>query len=231
LTTQRDQLMSKVRELELKIKRLEEMINQLQSDVFMKLKKDRELVALEHRVSTLSSLVEKLKHERDELENKIRSWRNLLLRLVKGELIVLKPVRTLTKDNVVKGISAFNIKRDDFVYVRDLSVIDLDAVNMLSKIGVKCIVGKRAPPHVASALEEHGIPFISEDELSVVWLDDLPLANRDELNNLAEELRSRLMSQVRLRELSKLKELFDKYREERIKEFRKSRFSHEALSQ
>ena len=154
----------------------------------------------------------------------------MIYKLVRGEIIVLKPIKNLTKDDVLKGISLMNISKDDAVYVKDLSTADITAIKKLSQIKIKCIIGKSEPPlHVKHLLKKYAIPFINQNELEIVWIDDLPFADLQLLNRISREIKERLTHIIEEEERARIQELFMKYRKERIEELKRSQSHLEEL--
>ncbi len=230
LISQRDQLLTKIKELENKIRELEDVIRFLQSEIAIKLRKEREIVSLKSRITSLKTSIDKLSREKNELEKKINNWKKVIYKLVRGEIIVLKPIKNLTKDDVLKGISLMNISKDDAVYVKDLSTADTTAIKKLSQIKIKCIIGKSEPPlHVKHLLKKYAIPFINQNELEIVWIDDLPFADLQLLNRISREIKERLTHIIEEEERARIQELFMKYRKERIEELKRSQSHLEEL--
>ncbi|RLE48237.1 MAG: hypothetical protein DRJ18_02340 [Candidatus Methanomethylicota archaeon] len=228
LLAQREQLASRIEELEKKVRELERTIELLQVEMTMKIKKEREVAALESRISQLTSMLNEVGRKRDELERKLSEWRGAFNKLLRGELIPLKPFRNLSKDDALKSLKCLNVRKGDAIYVHDLSLADPEAVKELSKIGVKCIVGSRRPPaHVLNLLEENVIPFISADEVELTWIDEHPLADRILLDKLASEIKAKLMRMAEDRETSRIKSLFEEYRRERLESLKDLDFALE----
>ncbi|RLE52050.1 MAG: hypothetical protein DRJ20_00920, partial [Candidatus Methanomethylicota archaeon] len=210
LLAQRDQLTSRIEDLERKVWELERTIESLQVEMTMKIKKEREIAALESRINKLTSMLSSVSRERDELGRKLREWKQIFIKLLRGELIALKPFKNLTKDDAFKSLKIHNVQKGDAIYVHDLSFADLEVVKELSRIGVKCIVGCRSPPpHVLDVLEENVIPFILGEEVKLVWIDEHPLADKKLLEDLAGELKNRLMRIAEEREESRIRALFE----------------------
>lgn len=218
LMSQREQLISRIEQLNRRIKELEGIVESLRSEISIEIRRQREIANLESRVNQLTRLVNSLKADRERLMNKLELWREFFTKFLSGFFAPLKPIKNLTRDDVVRSIRLYGIGRNDMVYVHDPSVADEEAVEKLAMIKVKCIVSDVIPPnHILELFEEHVIPFILGRDVELTWIDGFPVARRDLIEALSDKIRKELLQRSEEKELHRLRALFNEYRRERTR--------------
>ncbi|MEM2136653.1 MAG: DUF460 domain-containing protein [Candidatus Methanomethylicia archaeon] len=226
LISQRDELMVKVNDLKNEIDRLNNIVASLSSEVSYKLKRDREISNMESRLNEMQSLYSSLRSDYESLKDKVKCWNDFMLKIVRGEITVLKPIKNLTFDDVNNSIRQYNIVKGDVVFVYDLSICDEEALKKLLNIGCVAIVSSSSPSkHVGTLLEDNGIPFIEASMVSLKFFDDYPYVNSDVLRSILDKVSRELREKLDLKRREQFKRLFDEYRSMRLKELEKFDFS------
>lgn len=182
------------------------------------LRKENALVALEERVRELSKEVASLRKENEELRDKLRSWREVALKVAEGELLCLKVMDVLTPSRLL----TFSIRIKEganIIAVKELTTLNETLMDRLIKSGIKAII---VLTHIAKDIEEllaeNMIAVIRVKELKYEDMDGYLLVSRETLDR-ALRAKTELMElrrEARLRE--QLKEVIYKYRERRVKE-------------
>jgi len=228
LLLQRDNLLEKISFLEGEIEKLRKNMLMLQDEAKFKLRRDREISSLESRVRDLQLLVSSLEGELSNLNLKMKDWRNFFVKFLRGDLLVLKPVKNLSSDDVNSAVKKYKISRGDSIYISDLSIADYEAIKRLSKLGVKCIVSSiNPPPHILDLFDEFMIPLISGDMININFWDDFPYVDRDRFESLVASVLEKLKQKKELEEERRLRMLFEEYKKSRIKELKDVNFSRQ----
>ena len=220
LKTQRDQLVMEVEKLKSEIDRLNSLVNSLSSELNYKIKRDREVAALESRLNELQSAYLSMKSEYESLKAKIDGWIKIFLKVLRGEIVFLKPIKNLTLDDVCNSIEYYNIRRGDVVFISDFSVFDVDSLKKLSSIGCAGIVGFSPPEHVCDAFDDFELPFIDASSIKLEFFDGYPYVEANVLSEALNNAREKLFERSSLKRRERLKKLFDEYRTMRLKELK-----------
>jgi len=220
LKIQRDQLVMEVEKLKSEIDRLNSLVNSLSSELNYKIKRDREVAALESRLNELQSAYISMKFEYESLKAKIDGWMKIFLKVLRGEIVFLKPIKNLTLDDVCNSIESYSIRRGDVVFISDFSVFDVDSLKKLSSIGCAGIVGFSPPKHVCDAFDDFELPFIDASSIKLEFFDGYPYVEASVLSEALNNAREKLFERSSLKRRERLKKLFDEYRTMRLKELK-----------
>jgi len=220
LKLQRDQLAMEVEKLKSEIDKLNSLINSLNSELNYKIKRDREVASLESRLSELQLAYQSIKSECESLKAKVDGWTKMFLKILRGEIVFLKPIKNLTLDNVRSSIESYNIRRGDVVFISDFNVFDVDSLKKLSSVGCAGIVGFSPPKHVCEAFDDFEIPFIDASSIKLEFFEGYPYVEANLLSNALNSARESLLERSSLKRRERLKKLFDEYRSMRLKELK-----------
>ena len=92
----------------------------------------------------------------------------------KGELILLKPIETFTKEGLENSFKLYEIKPKDNVILLDASGGGATTVEMLAKRGVRTIVTRTSMAHHArETFMKHEIPIVP-DKIEIKWIEVTP---------------------------------------------------------
>jgi predicted RNase H-like nuclease (RuvC/YqgF family) len=202
---------NEVLSLRLKIKDLEDEIERIKSEEYVKIRRDREVEALRSRVEELSKCLIAQSSNIDKLRRDIEDAKKGIIALVKGEIVPVKILHTVQQSSIKEAQNTVGIKRFDVLYVQDPSSYSIEAIKELAKINVLGIISKNPPSHLVEVFEENGIPIMNYDEANVIWILENPFINVNTLNKI-REMKDRLNEKIKSIRRAQLEKLISEYR-------------------
>jgi len=209
--TLNEELRLQIKVLKQQISTLQQKISETKSEQITQIQREREYQRLREEINILkkrhSSTLTHLKEYKQRF-NKLKRVRQLES---KGEMILLKPIETFTKDGLEKAFKLYEIKPKDSVILLDASGGGATTAEMLVKRGVKAAVTCTPMAHHArETLTKYEIPIIPTDNIEIEWIEGYPYTKASNLQKTIEELRKA----ERDKTLEKLKTIVEEYREE-----------------
>lgn len=199
---ERDHLLNKVKELESKIEELEEELKLRKAEV-----KSLDKGEIDRRISSYISEISKLRLELEKEKNEKQVLSSYLTLLATGEFMAFK--RT---SNLKEAITSQN------VILRKIHNIDEEVRKILLKSPPKFIILQEPP---SNEILDFDIPIIMLNELKYFEHGDVIIIDSTSFKNALEVAKKRLEDRQKER-AKKIKNLFDEYKLERIKELRKA---------
>lgn len=225
LSMQRDELLTKINRLKAEIERLNIVLNNLRDEVNIKIKRDREISLLESRLNEIQTLYSVVKSECEFLKTKINEWNEFLLKVVRGEIVIMKPIKNLTLDDVNNSISKYNIGKGDIVFVHDANIINIEALKKLANLGCNGIVVFSPSNSLYDITDELEIPLIEASTIQLKFFENYPYTELNILKSILDKLRSELRERAYSKRMEKFKKIFNEYKAMRLKELEKFNFT------
>jgi len=212
--TLNEELRLQIEALRQEISALQQKIEETKSEQMAQIQREREyqrildeIDVLKGRLSSTLSQLEEYKQRFDTLK-RVRELES------KGELILLKPIETFTKEGLENAFKLYEIKPKDSVILLDASGGGATTADTLAKRGIRIIVTRTSMAHHAlETFTKYDIPIVPADKIEIEWIEGYPYAQASNLQKAVEELRKADKD----RALEKLETIVKEYRKEREK--------------
>ena len=144
---------------------------------------DRELQQLRSEILRLHHQVAQKKSQNRILEEKLASIQAFKKLEARGEVILLKPIETFTREGITRAAQLYSLQYKDAVILLDASGGGTSTSKELLKHGIETVVTATAMSHQAEeTFDKFGVPVISASELQVEWISGYPYARSDKLS-------------------------------------------------
>jgi predicted RNase H-like nuclease (RuvC/YqgF family) len=169
---------------------LENKVKSLLSEREAALRRDREIVNLEFRLTELTKILEEARVSQRALEAVVASLIEALRKLSTGRVIAVRAVDDLSRSTIEKLFSEQN-SRAEVLFVRNPNNWDAEGLAQLRGYGVQGIIVHGEAPVVPPAFEDHEIAVIGGGGVGVQEIPtaDTVLVNTDALRLIREKVR------------------------------------------
>ncbi len=212
-------LMQVNRQLNERTKELEEAVLELKSTLeternreAMEIRRDRKFQVLQRENKTLRRELQETNSKLQKLEQSRESTFETE-ETSSGEMLLLKPLESFTKEGIEKTFRLFGLKTGDIVFSMDSSGGGVSTSNELVKRGVRAVVSQTNMAHQASEiLEENQIPVLSEKDIRFLWVDGKPFVRKDEFERALALRKRRMKAEAAV----SVEELLAEYKRDRL---------------
>lgn len=210
--TLNEELRLQIEALKQEISTLQQKIEETKSEQMTRIQREREYQRLLDEINVLKERLSSTLSQLEEYKQRFDTLKRVRELESKGELILLKPIETFTKEGLENAFKLYEIKPKDSVILLDASGGGATTAEMLAKRGVRIIVTRTSMAHHArEALTKHEIPIVPADKIEIGWIEGYPYAQASNLQKAVEELRKA----ERDKTLEKLETIVEEYRKER----------------
>lgn len=144
---------------------------------------DREFQQLHSEILRLHHQVAQKQSQNRILEEKLESIQAFKKLEARGDVILLKPIETFTREGITRAAQLYSLQHKDIVILLDASGGGASTSKELLKHGIETVVTATAMSHQAEeTFETFGVPVISASELQVDWISGYPYARSDILS-------------------------------------------------
>ncbi|MDI9619798.1 MAG: DUF460 domain-containing protein [Candidatus Nezhaarchaeota archaeon] len=177
---------------------------------------------LRSRLELSMKIAGDLKRRVEDLDLTVQQLRKLVKRIVRGEVILVKEVRSITKKSVEEAVKYCDLRKRDLLLVRDPSSSNSEGLQCLLSMEPEAIITTitKMPPEVRSKLLESFIPLFDIEEVKVEQAADFLYVESD-FRRVVDEYRKRLLLESDRKIEEKVIEIIERYREERVKQLEK----------
>jgi predicted RNase H-like nuclease (RuvC/YqgF family) len=200
---ERDALLLKIKDLESKINELEEKLLLAKREI----KQAPNDYELDRRLKSLTDEINKLRYELEKERDEKKDIINNMISLANGNAIIIRKFSTL-KEAIDSKINRFVIKK--------VGEINEELKNKLLKSPPEFIITQE----VSNILFDFNVPIIYLNEINFKDYNDFIIIERKLFEEILENSKKRLEEKNK-EKTKKLISLFEEYRKERIKEFKK----------
>jgi predicted RNase H-like nuclease (RuvC/YqgF family) len=237
----------RIRILDGTVKRLKEVVRELQEDAR---KKDHEIIRLQSRMkrirsredqkmrkdveiakreAIITSLKKRLRREErttQKLRKRIEKIRVLEEVPVDEKMIPVRILSTLTREGVKTLSDELGIREGDILYVPRIDVWGKSAARDLAQTGIDALVARtpestRIDPQLVAIFRESDVPLVSSESAGVVMKGNMAYADRDRLDEAIRSWEEEQKEYDREKKEKLLVDIFKEYRTERGKEMKK----------
>ncbi|NPE30375.1 DUF460 domain-containing protein [Methanococcoides sp. SA1] len=193
--------------LEVKLKKVKEKDR-------LKVLKDKELEIRDHKISVLKKDLRRAKSSLKKAHYSINKLKQIRKLEFKGEGIPVKIISSFNRDAILDAEDRFGIKKEDVVFLEDVSGGSTVTASMLVAMGLKAVIVTGDVTYAADEVFFKGdLPLLQDVPLQRI--DDLaiidPKVLQEALDKWAEQAEVRRQEEKE----KKLKHLVDEYRSER----------------
>jgi len=212
------ELQHKVSELEKELLAIQRKLIRIVREREAKVLRDRKVMILSETIESLRKRLASLEAENSELREKLRTWKLITRKALKGEIEELINIPSLTPSR----ISSVGELKDKIIYVASASSSDFRVAETLSRLNVKAVVIREPLPlHIKEAIEEAGIPVVEGKDIDVTVLDGCVFANKPMLEEIINRELRRIDIEREKRFEMTFERIIEEYRIGRIKELRR----------
>jgi hypothetical protein len=210
--TLNEELRLQIEALKQETSTLKQKIEETKSEQMTRIQQEREYQRLLDEINVLKERLSSTLSELEEYKQRFDTLKRVRELESKGELILLKPIETFTKEGLENAFKLYEIKPKDTVILLDASGGGATTAEMLARRGVEIIVTRTSMAHHArETFTKHEIPIVPADKIEIEWIEGYPYAQASDLQKAVEELRRT----ERDRAFEKLETIVEEYRKER----------------
>ncbi len=209
LTRERELLKENLKKLQSRVEELECIIEDRMRSFSREIETNREIEILKERLRQLSCYVNDLEHKMQEQSKVIGLVNTILLKLLRGEAIIMRRVKNLLRTSLQKALT--DVNRDNpAIYVDNLGVLNGDVLELI-RDGKVILVTSACGDF--SSLENLGVGVVSCIEPLYVMDDVVVLDSHiiDQINQVRKRIEERRRKSEDLT-LEKLISIIDEYR-------------------
>jgi len=221
LEESRLRLFNQLREKEAMVEELEEKLMKLSLKVQEPSQEDE---TIKRRLEVSIKTVSELRSKVEDLERALEALKCLIKKVAKGDVVIVKEVRTITKRSVEEATKYEVLSGGEIVLIQDPSSSNVEGFYQLLKVQPQAIITStsKVPEEVRGLLEENCIPLIDVEEVKIERVLDF-LYTSSAIKDLIRTRRDELLSKRDRSLRKKFMEMLQRYREERARELVKER--------
>ena len=213
-------LLKQLKEKEARIAELEEALLKAS----LRLPHTAQDEAVKRRLEASAKTVSELKARIEVMEKELEELKYLVRELAKSNVVIVKEIRSITKRAVEEAVKYEVLRKGEIVLVQDPSSSNVEGIASLINMQPEAIITKidKMPKEALKAIKENCIPLIDVEEVKVEKASEFLYVS----STIKELIRARKEELLAERDRSlkeKLKDILQKYREERAKELEKLR--------
>lgn len=183
LKTSNKILIDNTAELEKKIANLTEALEYEKQNTLEAITIDRELQHLRSEITRLHQKVSKGQNRIRILEEQLEVIQIFKELETQGDVILLKPIETFTREGIQKAAQLYSLQHKDAVILLDASGGGISTTTELLKYGINTVVTNTAMSHQAEEIfEKFGVPVLTSNELQVEWISGYPYVRSEKLS-------------------------------------------------
>jgi len=208
-------LKHEIESLKRQIENLQHRIADMKDEQILQIRREREYQNLLDEIRTLK---DKLSEAYEQLES-YKERLNMLHRVreleSKGEMILLKPIETFTREGIDKALKLYEIKPKDSVILLDGSGGGRSTAEILARKGVRAVITCTRMAHQAvETFKRYGIPIIPSSMIKIIWVEGFPYIESAELEKAITALERREAEQA----FKSIEKIIEEHRRNIIKE-------------
>ena len=209
-------LEDEVRNYQAEISKLQSKVDKLHYEYTKKILQKRELAS---KIETIKRLQEKFSSERAkrcELEQKLRSKKDIKALEISENVVPVKIIESFTKEGIREACDRWKIKGEDVVLLKNSEGGGSQTALMITNLGVRAVItmDKISDP-AENIFEENLVPLIPAGSIEMNIMPDFAIVNSKTLETEIEKWTEYIKNQRKKEDKKKLLELVDEYRAQR----------------
>ncbi|MEM0240755.1 MAG: DUF460 domain-containing protein [Candidatus Nezhaarchaeales archaeon] len=216
LEESRLRLLNQLREREAIIEKLEEKLMKVPPKVQEPSQEDE---AVKRRLELSMKTIGELRSKVENLEKALEALKNLVKKIAKGDVVIIKEIRAITKRSIEEAVKHDVLSEGEIVLIQDPSSSNIEGFHQLLKVRPEAIIVSinKIPEEIRGLLEENCIPLIDVEEVKIERVLDF-LYTSSTIKDLIKIKRDDLLSKKDRNLRKKFMEMLQRYREERARE-------------
>jgi len=213
-------LLKQLKEKEAKIEELEEELIR----AYLKSPHTTQDEAIERRLEASAKTISELRTKIEIMERELEGLKHLVKELAQGVVVIIKEIRSITKRSVEEAVKYGVLRKGEIVLVHDPSSSNVEGVELLINMRPEAIITKidKMPKEALEIIKENCIPVIDVEEVKVEKASDF-LYTSSTIKEMIKTKKEELLAERNRSLKERLKDILQKYREERARELEKSR--------
>lgn len=218
LEKEKAQLKEKLSEARKEILDLKKKLELYHRQTNIQVKAIREIQTLAEEVRRLSEELKKYEQENLNLKQEIANLKIMIVEVAKQNYKIAIPITTLTTTSISKAEREYGqIEKNSVIYVLNPTFTQKEAILKLVEANVLSILTENPTEEFTKAVEEHGIPVISIDNVRehiIIPFDNIVLYSQN-LVKIVKEKKKELEEKLKAKKKVELEDLIMRYRMER----------------
>ncbi len=196
------------------LEKAESLAARLRRKEDMEIRREREYQQLRNEMAFLRQQVANYEREVREYRERLDSLKRFQELQSLGEVILLKPIDSFTKDGVEKAAGKYQISPGDSVFLYDASGGGTSTARLLASKGVTHVIIRTAMAHQAhDTFKMFGIHVLKDSEVAIHWIEGYPFVMRVDLLASAKAKKEEEVTQNR----RALDQIVSDYQRERLR--------------
>jgi len=213
-------LLKQLKEKEAKIEELEEELIR----AYLKSPHTTQDEAIKRRLEASAKTISELRTKIEIMERELEGLKHLVRELAQGVVVIIKEIRSITRRSVEEAVKYDVLKKGEIVLVHDPSSSTVEGVELLINMRPEAIITKidKMPKEALEVIKENCIPVIDIEEVKVEKASDF-LYTSSTIKEIIKAKKEELLAKRDQSLKERLKDILQRYREERARELEKSR--------
>ena len=195
---------------------LEKRIEKLHYDYSKDILSKKELSA---KISIIKGLHEKYNEEkkrREELEENLRSIKNVRVQELSKKAVPVKIIESFTKEGIRAACDYWKIKKGDVVLLSSSEGGGSQTASLLIKTGMGAVIVMDKMSHPAEEeFEKNNVPVLDASKINMKMIGEFAVIDRDILKEEIVNWNVKIKEKRKIEEERKLLEVIDEYRAQR----------------
>jgi len=218
LEKEKAQLKEKLSEAHKEILDLKKKLELYHRQTNIQVRAIREIQTLTEEVRRLSEELKKYEQENLKLKQEIADLKTMIVEVAKQNYKIAIPITTLTTTSVSKAEREYGqIEKNSIIHILNPTFAQKEAILKLVEANVLSILTENPTEEFTKAVEEHGIPVISINNVRehvIIPFDNIVLYSQN-LVKMVEEKKKELEEKLKAKKKVELEDLIMRYRMER----------------
>jgi predicted RNase H-like nuclease (RuvC/YqgF family) len=178
----------RVRNLELKIIELQNLLDYAKKEESRGISRERKYRILRMEISTLRKQLNDAREEAEQYKMRLKILQVYKKLEASGEVIQVKPIERFTKDGLDEAFRLYDIKKGDAVTLLDSSGGGVSTSMELARRGVKVVIAGTTMAHQAEeTLRKYGVTVLSSKDLKIEWVEGHSYVKKGEVEKAVKE--------------------------------------------
>lgn len=195
---------------------LENKIEKLHYDYSKDILSKKEITS---KLSIIKGLQEKYNQERkrrEELEENLRSIKNVGVQKLSEKVVPVKIIESFTKEGIKAACDYWKIKKGDIVLLSSSEGGGSQTALLLIKTGISAVIAMDKMSHPAEEeFERNKVPILDAAKIDMKMIDEFAVVDKYVLKEEIENWEAETKEKLKKEEEKKLLEVIDEYRAQR----------------
>ncbi len=216
-----NKLKEKIKNQNIELKQIKIHINKIHEDYDNKILLNDKILSKIRLIEKLKKEIKEKDEENQKLKNKLNSNKEIKKIKTYDDTVVVKIIDSFTKEGLNKAINNWNLKKNDFIYIKNSKWAGTQTANTLSKIKPKTIIiSDNMPTQALETLKHNNIPIINLKNIHLTFLNEFAITSLKEITAEIEKCELKIQNQKDNEEKEQILKVFDEYKAKRKREYK-----------